>query len=140
MARDPLTAVLRLRQLARDGALRDLAAALRQEAGCAQAVATLEAGIARETETAANLAGDDSVVEAFGVWLRRARHELNTASAVRDAAAEEVVLGRAVLAAARAAVRAAEELLARQEAERCAAAARAEQRALDEITPGEPEG
>ena len=140
MARDPLTAVLRLRHLAREGALRDLAAALRQEAACAQAVAALEASIARETETAANLAGDDSVVEAFGVWLRRARMELGTAGAVRDAAAEEVVLGRAVLAAARAAVRAAEELLARQETEQRAAAARAEQRALDEIPPGRAGG
>ncbi len=140
MTRNPLPSVLRLRQLTRDAALRDLAAALRQEAACAQAVTAAEARIAQETETAANLAGDDSVVEAFGVWLRRARHELGSAAAARDAAAEDVVLGRAVLAAARAAVKAAEELLARQEADRRAAGARREQQALDEILRLAPEG
>lgn len=140
MARDPLDSVLRLRRLARDAALRDLATALRQEAVCAQTVAALEATIVRETEAAANLAGDDGVVETFGVWLRRARQELDGAAAARDAAGEEVVLGRAVLAAARAAVRAAEELLARQEAERRRVRARQEQRALDEIAPLAPDG
>ena len=139
MTRDPLDPVLRLRRMARDAALRDLATALRQEAACAQDVGTLEATIAHETEAAANLAGDDGDVEAFGVWLRRARRELDRATAARDAAGEEVVLGRAVLSAARAAVRAVEELLARQEQARHAEATRREQRALDEIIPPEPE-
>jgi flagellar export protein FliJ len=140
MTRDPLDPVLRLRRLARDAALRDLAGALCQEAVCAQTVATLEAEIARETEAAANLAGDDRDVEAFGVWLRRARRELDSAAAARDVAGEEVVLGRAVLAATRAAVRAAEEVLARQEAARRGAEAHREQRALDEIALLPPEG
>ncbi|MGH7041750.1 MAG: flagellar FliJ family protein [Acetobacteraceae bacterium] len=140
MARDPLAPVLRLRRMARDAALGNLAAALRQEAAAAQAVAVLETTIARETETAASLTGDDSVVEAFGVWLRHARRDLDRAAAVRDAAGEEVVLGRAVLGAARAAVRAAEELLARRDAEQREAETRAEQRALDEIAPLSPDG
>ncbi len=140
MPRDPLGPVLRLRRMARDAALRDLAAALRQEAACVQAVASLEAAIARETEAAATLTGDDSVVEAFGLWLRRARHELDGADAAREAAAGEVVLGRSVLAAARAAVRAAEDLVARHEAEQRATAARTEQHALDEIASRTAEG
>ncbi|MBW4093544.1 MAG: hypothetical protein HIU82_20955 [Proteobacteria bacterium] len=144
MSRDPLGPVLRLRRMARDATLRDLAAALAQEAACAQAVARLEDAIARETEAATALTGDDSVVEAFGLWLRRARHELDGAGAAREAAAGEVVLVRSVLAAARAAVRAAEELVARHEAEQRANEARAEQRSLDEIAsvpteePGDP--
>ncbi|MDE2580701.1 MAG: flagellar FliJ family protein [Rhodospirillales bacterium] len=133
MTRDPLQPVLRLRRLALEAALRDLAAALRQEAACAQTVAALEAAIAQETAAAASLAGDDSVVEAFGVWLRRTRRELDGAAVARDAAGAEVELGRAVLAAARAAVRAAETLAASREAEQCRNAARQEQKDLDEI-------
>jgi flagellar export protein FliJ len=132
MMGDPLLPLLRLRRLARDAALQDLAAALRAEADAAQGVAELEAAIARETEAAGALSGDDSVVEAFGRWLREARRARGAAEARRDGASAEVGLARAVLAAARAAVEAAEALAERRREEARAAALRGEQHALDE--------
>jgi len=140
MERDRLAPVLRLRQLARDTALNELAAALAEEAAAAAAVAALEAEIARETDAAAALTGDDAVVEAFGRWLRAARRRLGGAEATRDAAGGEVALARAVLAAARAGMRAVEALAGEQAARARAAAAAAEQRALDEIPRSGEEG
>ncbi len=133
MARNPLPPLLRLRSLARDAALRDLAATLRAEADAAQAVAVLEVAIARETDAAAALTGDDAVVEAFGRWLRSAHQHLAAATAVREDASAEVDLARAVLAAARSAARAAEELLDAQDAAARAHAARGDQRTLDDL-------
>jgi flagellar export protein FliJ len=133
MERDRLAPVLRLRQLARDTALNELAAALAEEAAAMAAVAALEAEIARETEAAAALTGDDAVVEAFGRWLREARRALGTAEARRDEASAEVGLARAVLAASRAAMEAAEALAARRQDEARLAALRGEQHALDEL-------
>jgi len=140
MEHDRLAPVLRLRQLARDTALNDLAAALAEEAAAAAVVAALEAEIARETDAAAALTGDDAVVEAFGRWLRAARRRLGEAEAARDAAGGEVALARAVLAAARAGMRAVEALAEEQAARARAAAAAGEQRALDEIPRSGEEG
>ncbi len=140
MERDRLAPVLRLRQLARDTALNELAAALADEAAAAAVVAALEAEIARETDAAAALTGDDTVVEAFGRWLREARRRLGTAAAARDAAEGEVALARAVLAAARAGMRAAEALAEEQKGRARAAEAAGEQRALDEIPRPGKEG
>ncbi len=137
MARDPLPSLLRLRRLARDAALRDLAATLRAEADASQAVAALENAIARETEAAAALTGDDGVVEAFGRWLRGAHQHLAAATAVRDGASAEVDLARAVLAAARSSALAAEEILDAQEAAARVHTARGEQRTRDDIA-GQP--
>ena len=130
---DPLPPLLRLRRLARDAALQDLATALRAEADAAQGVAELEGAITRETEAAGALSGDDAVVEAFGRWLREARRALSAAEARRDGASAEVGLARAVLAAARAAVEAAEALAERRRDDARAAALRGEQHTLDEI-------
>lgn len=132
MNRDPLESLVRLRRLAADEARRGVADCLRDEEATAQAVATIEADIERETEAAANLATSDAEVEAFAAWLRRIRPKQYAAHVAEDRAEAETVRARAVLAAARAAVEAAEEMLAKHEAARRAEAARLEQHALDE--------
>jgi flagellar export protein FliJ len=131
MKRNPLDAVLRLRRLAMEDAGRDLAECLRGEAAAQQAVAAVEAAIHRETEAASSLTGDDAVVEAFGVWLKRARKDLHAAQARREHFESETARARAALAVARAAVKATELLIAKQAA--AAEAARQEQHDLDEI-------
>lgn len=133
MKRDALDATLRLRRLALEDAMRELAACFRAEAEADQAVAAVEAAIERETEAASSLTADDAVVEAFGVWLKRARQDLRSAEAVRVRAETETVRARAVLTAARGAVKAAEEVIGAKDAARRADAARREQRALDEM-------
>src|SRR5487761_2266641 len=110
MPRDPLQTVLRLRIQARDAALRDFAAAIERETEAARRLAALEQTIGRETEAASSLDGDDTAVEAFGAWFRRARAEQDAAAAAQEAAAGEMEQTRAILAIARAAVRAVEEL------------------------------
>ena len=138
MPRDPLQTVLRLRIQARDAALRDFAAAIERETEAARRLAALEQTIGRETEAASSLDGDDTAVEAFGAWFRRARAEQDAAAAAQEAAAGEMEQTRAILAIARAAVRAVEELLAQAAGERRAQALAAEQKQLDEIA-GRPQ-
>jgi flagellar export protein FliJ len=132
MNRDPLEALVRLRRLAADEARRGLADCLRDEEAAAHAVATIEADIERETEAAANLATSDAEVEAFAAWLRRIRPIQYAAHVAADRAEAETVRARAVLTAARSAVEAAEEMLAKHQAARRAEAERLEQHALDE--------
>jgi flagellar export protein FliJ len=133
MKRNPLDAVLRLRRLAMEDATRDLVECLRGEAEAQQAMAAVEATIHRETEAASSLTGDDAVVEAFGVWLKRARKDLLAAQARREHFESETARVRAALAVARAAVKATELLIAKQAAAADAEAARQEQHDLDEI-------
>lgn len=111
MTRDPLETLLRLRRLAVDQARRGLADCLRIESEAAHAVAEIEAAIEHETEVAANLASDDAEVEAFAAWLRRIRPKQHAAHAAEAEAELATAQGRAFLAAARAGVRAAEEML-----------------------------
>jgi flagellar export protein FliJ len=133
MTRDPLEALLRLRRLAADEARRSLADSLRAEDQAVQAIAVIEAAIERETEAATNLAAGDAEVEAFSAWLRRIRPKQHAAYAAGDHAEAETARARIVLAAARAAVQAAEEMLEKQAAARQAEAERKEQHALDEV-------
>ena len=136
MARDSMQALLRLRQLTVDEARRDLAACLVQEASAREATDAIEAAIIRETEEACGLHGGDQVVEAFAAWLQQVRPLAQAAGVDLDAAVLRTSEARAVLAAARAAARAVETLLAGREADRSAAAARAEQHALEEAARG----
>ncbi|HTW71243.1 MAG TPA: flagellar FliJ family protein [Acetobacteraceae bacterium] len=133
MKRDPLAAVLRLRRLAMEDATRDFADCLRSEAETRQAVAAVEAAIERETTLASSLEGGDAVVEAFGAWLKRARKDLHAAQSRHEQSESETARARAALAVARAAVKAAEHLMAEQEAAAALEASRREQRELDEI-------
>jgi flagellar export protein FliJ len=133
MTRDPLDAVLHLRRQALEEAARDLAECLRGEEEAGRAVAAVEAAIERETEVASSLEVGDAVVEAFGIWLKRARKDLFAAQAARDKSESETARARAVLAVARAAVKATEHLIAARAAAAAQEAERQEQRGLDEI-------
>ena len=115
MTHDPLETLLLLRRLAVDEARRGLADCLRVESEAAHAVAEIEAAIGHETDVAANLASDDAEVEAFAAWLRRIRPKQHAAQAAEAQAEAATVHGRAVLAATRAAVRAAEQMLEERE-------------------------
>jgi flagellar export protein FliJ len=131
-ARDPLEALLRVRRLGVDEARRALADSLRAEEQAAAALTAVDAEIRQETEAACRLDADDTVVEQFARWLRRAHDRQREARAGRDAAELVTAQARGVLSAARAAVRATEAMLERQAAIRAAAAARTEQAVLDE--------
>ncbi len=133
MKREPLAAVVRLRWAAQEDAARELADCLRVEAEAQQAVSAIRAAIERETEAASNLDADDAVVEAFGIWLKRARKDLRDAEAARERAETDTTRSRAVLAAARAAVKAAEEMLETKAAIQRTEAGRREQQVLDEV-------
>jgi flagellar export protein FliJ len=140
MTRDPLESLLRLRRLTVDQARRGLAECLRAESEAAQSVASIEASIARETDVATNLASDDVQVEAYAAWLRRIRPKQQAAHAAQAQAEAATSGGRAVLAAARAAVRAAEKMLEEHAAVRLDEAEHKAQLEIDEAAQrrGEP--
>jgi flagellar export protein FliJ len=132
MTRDPLEALLRLRQLTVDQARHSLADCLRVESQVARSVTEIEAAIAYEFEMATSLAAGDADVEAFAAWLRRIRPKQHAAHAAEAEAEAATAEARAVLAAARAAVRAAEEMLEHHAAEKLAEAQRRAQHEIDE--------
>jgi|GEM_PF-1941729 len=130
---DPLPVVHRLRRLAADEARRALADCLTAEAEAADALRTLDAEIAAETDAASDPDQDDRPVEDFAVWLRRISVDRAAAAAALSVAETRSAEARAVLAASRTAERALEILMEQQAAERRAAAERRDQAALDEI-------
>jgi flagellar export protein FliJ len=132
MTRDPLEALLRLRRMTADEARRGLAECLRTESEAAAAVAAIEASIARETEVATRVAAGDAEVEAFGAWLRRILPMQRAALAAEDEAETATMRARTLLGAARAAVRAAEEMLEKRDAVTQAAAEHRAQGEIDE--------
>lgn len=129
---DPLPVVSRLRRLAVDEAKRAMADCLRAETLASQALSTLDAAIAAETDAASEPSGDDRNVEDFALWLRRIARDRAAAAAALHGAETRSAEARAVLAASRAAARAMEEMLAGREVLRQAAAEHREQAALDE--------
>lgn len=133
MPRDPMTILLRLRRMTADEAQRALAECLRAEAAAAAAVRLIEAEIEQETETVCGLETDDRAVEEFGTWFRRIRKEQVAATTAVQIAEARTHEARVVLAASRAALEAAEEVIAKREMERRAAEMRADQRVLDEM-------
>ena len=141
MTDDPLRALLRLRRMAADEARRDLAERLRIESDAAAVVAEIEAAIQRENEFATSLASGDADVETFVAWLRRMQPRQQAARAAEEEAAAATLHARVVLAAARAAVKAAEEMLEQRMAAERAKAERKAQAELDEIAQrrGKPE-
>jgi len=141
MKRDPLEALLRLRQVAVDQSRRDLTDCLRAEAETEAAVQAIDASIEHEAEVVSDLGAGDAEVEAFAAWLRRMRPQQREAKRAREQAEADTATARAALAMAQAAVRVVEEMqmhqadAAREEAERAA------QREIDEMARrGEPAG
>jgi ribosomal protein S20 len=81
---------------------------------------------------ATNPASGDAEVEAFAAWLRRIRPKQHAAHVAEDQAEAATSQGRAVLAAARAAVRAAEEMLEQHAAAKLKETEHQAQREIDE--------
>ncbi len=133
MPRDPMTILLRLRRMTADEAQRALAECLRAETAAAAAVRLIETEIERETEAVCGVETDDRAVEEFGAWFRRIRKERLSAAIAMQQAEGRTHEARAVLAAGRGALQAVEDVIAKREADRQAADARAEQRLLDEM-------
>ena len=133
MKSDPLASRLRLRRLTADQARRELADCLRAESEAKQAITAIDAEIARETEIATSLAGGDAEVEAYAAWLRRIRPTQQAARVAEATTVAQTTEARAVLAIARAAVRAVEELRTQREVEERMAAERQDQRDIDEV-------
>ena len=133
MKSDPLASLLRLRRLTADQARRELADCLRAESEAKQAITAIDAEIARETEAATSLAGGDAEVEAFAAWLRRIRPIQQNGRVAEAATIAQTTEARVVLAMARAAVRAVEELLTQRGAEQRINAEHLAQREIDEV-------
>jgi hypothetical protein len=132
MPRDPLDALIRLRRLSLEEAMRDLGARLAEETEAVAAVARIEASIAAERDAASRLDADDAAVEGFGCWLRRIGQERAAAVAARDRAEAETARARAVLGVARGALAAAEAEAARRAEQARTDGLRREQAAIDE--------
>ena len=133
MPRDPLDILVRLRRLAVDQARKALADCLRTEAAAEASVARIAAAIERETDAAESLSATDADVEAFAAWLRRIRPEQHAAQEAQEQAETETLRMRAVVASARAAVQAAEDLVERHQAARRADELRSVQHEIDEV-------
>jgi flagellar export protein FliJ len=133
MTQHPLEQLLRLRRSAVDEARRGLAECLRVESEASAAVTAIEVAIQRETEVASSLTGGDAEVEAFAAWLRRIRPKQQAALATEAEAGTSTARARIVLAAARAALRAAEVLLEKHAAAEHAATERKAQAEIDEV-------
>ena len=133
MARNALGTIIRLRRLALDQASRHLMQSSQAETQAGDALAEAEAAIAREMDSATNLAGDDLAVEAFGRWLKQARENTRHASDAYQRAAAEARRARANVSAAQAALEAAEALELSLRGEQTVQRQREAQRDTDEI-------
>lgn len=138
MKRDPLEALLRLREVAVDQSRRDLADCLLVEGEAEAAVAAIDAAIEHEADVVTDLRSGDAEVEAFAAWLRRMRPRQHEARRATEQATAETAAARAALAMAQTAVRVVEEMLAHHADAVRAAAERAAQRELDEIARRDP--
>ncbi len=119
MPRDPLDALVRVRQIALDEARRALAVCLAAEDAAETARVRSEAAITQERDAAERLDAGDAAVEAFAAWLPIARERLRQTIAAYERSLAETARARAVATLAQSAHEAAEDALARKrEAER----------------------
>ena len=132
MRREPLDTVLRLRRHAVDDARRALTDSLVAATAAEMTAQQLQRDMQAETERAADVSGDDSMVEAFAAWLPAARQRLEAARSVQERQEVEVARCRAELTASRAAMQAVEALIAENRAKQAEAREKLAQRSLDE--------
>lgn len=134
MARDKLDTLLRLRRLAVQDRIRDLAVAIRtEEQAILTQVARAEA-ITRETVEAQCMARSDAALAGFLPWRARATQALREAAAQMVQAGEATRDARSQLGEARGAMRAVELAMDRRKADADLAAQRAAQHAFDDAT------
>ncbi len=133
MRRDPLQAMLRIRQSALDQAQAALAAAYAAEREATQRVREATEALELETRAAGSLAAGDEAVENFARWLPLGRRRISDAQQAQHEATVSLDRLRAVLALARAGVRTVEALIEERRREQQRLAMRKEQHAIDEI-------
>ena len=133
MPRDPLDALLKLRQRGQDDARRALSRAVQHETDAATAAKAADCAITDEQQAAMDLQAGDSVVEAFAAWLPTARARAAEAWNAAERAQAEVARARALLAAAQAAAKTVETLMQQRAASHAAAAERRTQADMDEM-------
>jgi flagellar export protein FliJ len=136
MARNTLHALIRLRGLMLDQAGRELAQVLQTEAEAEAKLAAAHATVAREMETATNVAGGDVAVEAFARWLKQASIDCRRASDAQQRASAEAARARANVWAAQAALEAAQGLKATYERHQKEETERQLQKSIDERAAG----
>jgi flagellar export protein FliJ len=132
MSRDPLEALLKLRQRGQDDARRALAHAVQHETDAMAKAAAVDRAITVEQQAAMDLNAGDGVVEAFAAWLPTARTRAAEAWHAAERAGAEVARTRALLTAAQAAAKTVETLMQQRAAARNTAAARRTQADMDE--------
>jgi flagellar export protein FliJ len=132
MARHPLQVLLRVRGIALDAARRALADRLREEAAAAEQCAGIAATIARETAVQVSQPTERRTLETYAAWLGRAHDARREAQAATLACTAATAEARMSLNEARAGTRALEAVLAHVQEVHDAAAARLEQRTVDE--------
>lgn len=138
MRREPLDTVLRLRRHAVDDARRALTDSLVAATAAEMSAQQLQRDMQAETDRAADVSGDDSMVEAFAAWLPAARQRLDAARLAQERQEVEVARCRAELTASRAAMQAVEALIAENRARQAEAREKLAQRSLDEAAARVP--
>ena len=132
MRRDPLGAMLRVRQSTLDEAQKALADAYRVERDASDRAEAASAALEREMRAAMNLAGGDEAVETFARWLPAGRRALKQAHDAQREATAMLDQARAILTLARSGVRTVESLIEQRRAEQRLEENRRDQRTLDE--------
>ncbi len=117
MARESLSALLKLRLQAVDEARTKLVDCLRREGEAAMAADRARKAIEAEMNRASSLSAEDGDVDAFVAWLPRGRAQLDQANAALDRAQGAAIQARTELSMARGAAEAVEEVI-HQRAER----------------------
>ena len=114
MSREPIEALARIRQAAKEEAERAFAASLADEVKARQLAEAAEAQLCRERDFAADLSAGDGAVEAYAAWLPIGRKQAQMAWSAHDRATAGVALARASLRLAHAAAEAVSEFLERR--------------------------
>jgi hypothetical protein len=134
MARDRLDTLLRLRRMAVQDRIRDLAAAIRAEEQACRTQAACTEAMARETAEARRLADHDAALAGFMPWRARATRALLDAETQVTNAGAATHTARAQLGEARGAMRAVELAVDRRKADADLAEQRSAQHAFDDAT------
>jgi hypothetical protein len=134
MARDQLDMLLRLRQLAVQDRMRELALAMRTEEEAGRTQAASAQTLAQETAKARSLAEGDAALAGFVPWRARATQAVLDADAQLTAAGEASRTAQAMLGEARGAVRAMELAIERRNEAAELGVQRSAQHALDDAT------
>ncbi|HUB47557.1 MAG TPA: hypothetical protein VMB73_21455 [Acetobacteraceae bacterium] len=132
MSRDPLVVLSRLQGIALDAARRALADRLGEKDAAAERSAAVAAALAQETAAQAILPEFAVPPDTYAAWLRRMQAEQQATQKALHTATEAAAAARATVNEERVAVRALEAVMAQARERRRRAAARQEQRVLDE--------